>query len=95
MTIGNPERKSTNKAHRLRTAPTFPVAVMSLPSKASVSVRCPRTIVSNTERVVVTVASALLLAGLAWLAAGSPAWPGWVLSAGASLWLIAIFRQRM
>ena len=44
---------------------------------------------TNRRRDRVTVAAALLLGGLVWLAVGrDPAWAGWVIGAAGAVWLL-------
>ena len=49
---------------------------------------------TNARRDAITVAGVLLLGGIVWLAVGhNPDWPGWILTAAGSLWLINIWRR--
>jgi ubiquinone biosynthesis protein len=50
---------------------------------------------SSRRRDSVLVGAALTLARLVWLGvSGAQEWPGWVLSAGGAVWLVAAFRRR-
>ncbi len=49
---------------------------------------------TNERRNAVTVASALLLGGIVWLALGrDPSWPGWLLAGAGALWLAGAWRK--
>jgi ubiquinone biosynthesis protein len=50
---------------------------------------------ANRRRDSVTVAAALLLGGIIWLALGRhPGWPGWLLAAIGAAWLTSVMRRR-